>query len=45
VIKTFYNTGSLHTEPTMSYVSKWATSICANVRKLEEHLNPKSGKM
>jgi hypothetical protein len=24
---------------------KWATNIWPNVRKLEEHLNPKSGKM
>jgi hypothetical protein len=29
----------------MPYAPKWATNIWANVRKFEDNLNPKSGKM
>ena len=39
------NTGSLQTGLIMAYFFKWATNLWANVRKLEEHLNPKGGKM
>jgi hypothetical protein len=47
VAKTLSNTGSLQTGLTMWHTFlKWAiTNIWVNVRKLEEHFNPKGGKM